>query len=190
MPRFALDRQTAPVQFRQPLGDDQSQTQTLLLARLAVELHVGAHLLQVLRPQPAAVIGDGQHQDVVRRKQRNLDARARLGKLEGVVDQFVHDLRQIFLRDRHRLVREIHGQVLARLAASRLLRRAHLDNFARHLGLLFPQRVRPLRVRPHQFDLRINQKILHQPFQPPARFMDGLAHLRDFRRLAAWRRPS
>ena len=57
---FTLDDERAAVQLREPACDAQAQTESLLLMQLAVELHVGTNLFDLLGGKAAPEIADVQ----------------------------------------------------------------------------------------------------------------------------------
>ena len=54
----ALNRKRAAVQFCEPAGDGQTEAESLLLLHLAIELHVGAHLADLLGGKTASMIAN------------------------------------------------------------------------------------------------------------------------------------
>ena len=94
------------MQFHQPLGNGQPQTQALLLVQFAVELHIGANARDLLGGEPAALVADGQRNGVERLVERHAHRRVGLGKLEGILHEFVRDFAQVFLGDGQWKVRQ------------------------------------------------------------------------------------
>ena len=105
------------------------------------------------------------------------------GKLEGVLHQFVHDFAEIFLGHRHGNVRQFNAQILRTVRLRRLRGGVLLDQRGGMFRLPDAQGVDIFRVGGDQLELRVNQKVFDEPFQPLAGLVDFLAHFGNFGRL-------
>ena len=63
--RRAVDEEIAPVQVREPPGDDQPQTHALLLVKTAFKLHVRADVGDLLRGHSSSTIAERECETVV-----------------------------------------------------------------------------------------------------------------------------
>src|ERR1043166_6269414 len=103
-----------------------------------------------------------------------------LGKLKGVLHEFVHNLAEVLLGHRHGQVRQFKDQVLRPARQLRLLSRVFLDQVGGKLSLLLSQSGEFLGIGAQQFELRIDQKVLDQALETLARIMNDLSHFGHF----------